>query len=235
MTTHACGCRTEAETTTLERPRYYPRQLVTPDDMTLEQDYFRQRLRLHNRLLHGWGVVCGAQVEVATKAWHVIVKQGYVLGPYGDEIYIEKDQCINVNTRCGDPEVPSPEDECVEAPPPPNPEEGLFVAIRYKAFRSRLVRVPFGGCGCDETVCEHSRWRDGFEICILDHCPKQPDPPAFDDLKQGKPPACAPCPDEPWVVLAGISVDAAGQVTINACECRRQVLACGPFSWHCTP
>ena len=45
-----------------ERPRYYGRQLITADDLTLEQDYFRDKLRRHNRLLHGWGVVCGAQV-----------------------------------------------------------------------------------------------------------------------------------------------------------------------------
>jgi hypothetical protein len=45
-----------------ERPRYYARQLITSDDLTLEQDYFRNRMRLHNRMLHGWGVVCGAQV-----------------------------------------------------------------------------------------------------------------------------------------------------------------------------
>ena len=45
-----------------ELPRYYPRQLITPADLTLEQDYFRDRLRRHNRLLHGWGVVCGALV-----------------------------------------------------------------------------------------------------------------------------------------------------------------------------
>ena len=46
----------------VELPRYYPRQLITPDDLTLEQDYFLARHRRHNRLLHGWGVVCGALV-----------------------------------------------------------------------------------------------------------------------------------------------------------------------------
>ena len=65
-----------------ERPRYFPRQLITADDLTLEQEYFRNKLRLHNRLLHGWGVVCGAQVYPVPKAngngvmepWKVMVK-----------------------------------------------------------------------------------------------------------------------------------------------------------------
>ncbi len=45
-----------------ERPRYYPRQLMTPDELTLEAEYFRDRMRRHNVYLHGWGVVCGALV-----------------------------------------------------------------------------------------------------------------------------------------------------------------------------
>ena len=45
-----------------ERPRYYARQLVTPAELNLEASYFIDRLRRHNRLLHGWGVICGALV-----------------------------------------------------------------------------------------------------------------------------------------------------------------------------
>ncbi len=29
----------------MERPRYFPRQLITPVEMTLEQTYFRDKLR----------------------------------------------------------------------------------------------------------------------------------------------------------------------------------------------
>ena len=36
-----------------ERPRFFARQLVTPLDLTLGQEYFRTKLRRHNRLLHG--------------------------------------------------------------------------------------------------------------------------------------------------------------------------------------
>jgi len=54
------------DSTIAELPRYYPRQLITPDDLTLEQNYFRDRMRRHNRLLHGWGVACGAIVCPAT-------------------------------------------------------------------------------------------------------------------------------------------------------------------------
>jgi hypothetical protein len=92
-----------------ERPRYYARQLITPDDLTLEQDYFRAKLRLHNRMLHGWGVVCGAEVCLLPKSkqngtrfepWKVVVKPGFILGPYGDEIVIDCPKEVDLRSRC---------------------------------------------------------------------------------------------------------------------------------------
>src|SRR5947209_10205738 len=50
---------------TLERVHFFPRQLLTADDMDAEQHYFRQKLRRHTRFLHGWGVVCGCEVKPA--------------------------------------------------------------------------------------------------------------------------------------------------------------------------
>ena len=91
-----------------ERPRYYARQLITADDLTLEQDYFRSKLRLHNRLVHGWGVVCGATVCLVLRAngnvnefepWKVMVEPGYALGPYGDDINIDCTRVVNLRTR----------------------------------------------------------------------------------------------------------------------------------------
>ena len=52
----------------LLRPRYFPRQMVTAADLTADQEYFRDRLRRHNRLLHGCGVICGLLARVSTDA-----------------------------------------------------------------------------------------------------------------------------------------------------------------------
>ena len=49
----------------LERVHYFPRQLLTVADMTTDQNYFLEKLRRHNRFLHGWGVVCGLEVIAA--------------------------------------------------------------------------------------------------------------------------------------------------------------------------
>lgn len=235
MDTAYCDCHPQtAKPTVNERPRYYARQLVTPDDMTLEQDYFRAKLRRHNRFLHGWGVVCGARVVSAKQPWMVIVKSGYILGPYGDEICIEKDQCVDVRTKCGsgEPQTPTNDCGCAEAMPKPPPGTMFYIAIRYVENKTRLTRVPLGGCGCETSACEFSRYSDGYEICVLDHCPeshKTPPPIAF----AGTPPDCPEWPTEPWVVLSAFTITDSGAVTAQECACRRQVLSAGNFWWKC--
>jgi len=232
-----------------ERPRYYARQLITSDDLTLEQDYFRNRLRLHNRMLHGWGVVCGAQVcllpknngnEKRFEPWMVVVKPGYALDPCGNEINIDCTRTIDLRQRGGVSGVTG--EPCVEAVDPwcvevfeEQPGDDLYVAVRYKQYATRPVRVQPTGCGCDDTRCENSRWRDGYEIKILDYCPDtHTDRPDFETLGHGPNPECPPCqPDDAWVVLAKVNVAEDGAVQIDNCQCRRLVLSLQNFWWEC--
>ena len=37
-----------------ERSRFFTGQVLTADDLQREQDYHRDKARLHNRFLHGW-------------------------------------------------------------------------------------------------------------------------------------------------------------------------------------
>lgn len=45
-----------------DRLTYFYGQMLHARDLQLEQAYFREKLKLHNRCLHGWGVVCGLEV-----------------------------------------------------------------------------------------------------------------------------------------------------------------------------
>lgn len=47
----------------LDRLHYYYGQMLGPRDFQAEQDYFRNKLKLHNRCLHGHGVVCGLRAS----------------------------------------------------------------------------------------------------------------------------------------------------------------------------
>lgn len=45
------------------RLKYFYGQMLGQHDFQTEQDYFREKLRLHNRCLHGYGTVCGLEVN----------------------------------------------------------------------------------------------------------------------------------------------------------------------------
>lgn len=252
--TSATPCATTTSTSTIaERPRYYPRQLITSDDLMLEQEYFRNRMRRHNRLMHGWGVVCGAKVcpapaqssgsSGATNSfdpWHVVVTPGYVLGPYGDEILLDCCRTIDLRTPgasgvTGDPCVQAVDPWCSDVFVVRDPSMPLYVAVKYKECKTRPVRVQPIGCGCDDTLCEYSRLQDGYEIGILTVCPDgNTTAPDIKDMATGGVPACPPCPSLPWVVLAQVQASADGTiVVIDNCQCRRTVQSYGAFWWQC--
>jgi hypothetical protein len=181
-----------------ERVRYFPRQLLTADDMRTEQEYFREKQRRHNRLLHGWGVVCGLKVvpDPATGPMAVNICPGYALGPCGDEIYVSDPYPFDL-TYCARPMAPPCTPEAAAAAMAAAKDPILVVRIRYAECPTRPMRTLPAGCGCDDTACEYSRVRDGFEIqCIPKAAIKVSTPTQTAD--------CPPCPDDPWLTLAEV-------------------------------
>lgn len=51
----------------LVRMNYFHGQLISDRDLRTEQDYFRARLRHANRCLHGYGVLCGLELEARSE------------------------------------------------------------------------------------------------------------------------------------------------------------------------
>jgi hypothetical protein len=229
----------------LERVRYYSRQLITADDMTVEQEYFRQKLRRHNRYLHGWGVVCGLDVKPMPEEglpWQVRVCPGYAIGPQGDEIAIGNAVDFDLATGAS-----KPADPCANVwpcpptgrMPAPGRNASVYLAVRYTECDSRPERVHPAGCGCDESSCEYSRIRDAFELKVLWELPQShKDAQAWDAawlaqiaawkagagtpdggiLTQRAPlpvPPCAACPSDPWVVLACIQLPLTPTATVQ--------------------
>src|SRR5262245_1582740 len=45
-----------------KRLKYFYGQMLGAYDFQVEQSYFRDKLMLHNRCLHGYGVICGLKV-----------------------------------------------------------------------------------------------------------------------------------------------------------------------------
>src|SRR3954454_7803180 len=75
----------------LRRGNYFTRRPLSAADLQRDQEYFRDRLRRHNRALHGRGVVSGLDVDAVQDnngTVTVTVAPGYALGPQGDEIIV---------------------------------------------------------------------------------------------------------------------------------------------------
>ncbi len=183
---------------TLRRPQYAAGSYLAASDLLTEQHCRWQRLRRHNRYLHGWGVVCGLWVvpgNDAVQPWAVLVCPGYAIGPCGDEIELKRPAMVNI------------QDYAWKRQPSHELTGVAYVVIRHAEQLRRPVPVKQPMCGCDNTVYEPSRIRDCFQLDVLWTLQQIGGTASFDLCEQ----QLAPCPDRPEsldVVLAGVTLPA---------------------------
>ena len=80
----------------LERPRFFAGQLLTEAELNSDQQYVLAKNRLHNRYLHGPGVVAGLQVECDDCEGWVTVNPGFAIDPCGNDIVVCDEQRIDI-------------------------------------------------------------------------------------------------------------------------------------------
>jgi hypothetical protein len=199
---------------TRERTHYFAGLLLGADELAQEQLYFLDKARRHNRMLHGWGVVCGLEVKPGPGRLQVRVAPGYALDPNGNEIVIESEVAVDLckEDRGGSVIPPcEPEDEASWDVVERSPGQHLYVAVRYSECYSH--RVPALDSGSDEAA-KYSRIRESFSITALPELPathSTPNEPSQSSHRRLKPkqrngPPSGESLIEPWVVLADITV-----------------------------
>ena len=139
------------------RPRFFPGQLLSDEDLNRLQRYVIDKNRLHNRYLQGWGVACGLEVVCDPCApGGVIVRSGYALSPCGDDIVLCNDQAVDLCTLVSDCR---PQAEPVCDPPYQSlprecrgGTEEWVLAVCYDERPTRGITAMTGagdtGCGC---------------------------------------------------------------------------------------
>ncbi len=135
---HACGCKPGRTCDGLEclcRPRFFAGQLLTDDDLRRLDHYIVAKNRLHNRYLHGTGVVCGLEVVCSACDDTVTVRPGFAIGPCGEDIVVCKDTSVDVGELIR---------EC-------------------RRQRTKAECEPYGGRPADD--CEAARQRWILAIC----------------------------------------------------------------------
>lgn len=143
--TQACCCPACAGLACLDRTRFFAGQLLTDADLNNEQSYWLAKSRLHNRYLHGWGVVCGLQVVCAECDGWVTVKTGYALDPCGNDIIVCQDYPFNLAqavAACCAPAKTAANCSPLRYTPPPaclDMPQTWCVTIQYQEQQSRMV------------------------------------------------------------------------------------------------
>jgi hypothetical protein len=133
------------------RPRFFAGQVLGADDLNRLDAYIRGKHRLHNRQLHGWGVVNGLEVTCNPCGEGVAVGCGYALSPCGDDIVVCDAVAVDVCSliqRCRNDERPwdpcaplqhAQPQKCLQG------EEEWILAIRYAEAPSRGVKPLHAG------------------------------------------------------------------------------------------
>ncbi len=77
-----------------KRNRFFAGKILTAEDLTLEQDYFREKSTRHNRYLHGFGVVSG--LDISSRGGEIVISSGLAVDCSGNEIVVAEPTCISL-------------------------------------------------------------------------------------------------------------------------------------------
>jgi hypothetical protein len=145
----AAPCQHAIPTTRL---RWFTGRFMTARDLTDEQEYHLRRHRLHNRLLHGWGTVCGLEVHPNDRPdceheW-VWVDAGIAIDCLGREITLPKRDAARWPV---DPSRTSSEDALA------------ILCIRYRECHAEPLPAIVADC-TDGTATEPGRVVERWEF-----------------------------------------------------------------------
>lgn len=148
-TRHSCGCR--VEDVVLERNRYFTGKFMAARDFAADTEYLLNRHRLHNRLLHGWGIVCGLVPEhhprPECKDW-VVVESGFAIDCYGRELVLDKETPFRL--------------------PLGDATEPFLLCARFTQEKIEPVPALYAEGTCDPHRQEFNRYRDGVELVVAE-------------------------------------------------------------------
>ena len=188
-TSSGCGCGAKSQTRVQVRDcvpcdldrfcrnNYFTGKLLTARDLLLEQRYARDKLRLHHRVMHGWGVVCGLKVKPHPYCpdRRLIVEPGVAVDACGYEIVVPTE--VEIELPRPNPPPPKPgkpgssaaQRSAYQQPPEPcepsEPPIPLAVCIRYVECDEDFSPAPFDECGCNSSNhTQPNRVCEGFSI-----------------------------------------------------------------------
>lgn len=169
----------------IERPKYFSGQLLTDEDLSLEQNYFREKMKLHNRHLHGWGVVCGLKVKCFPcctghgASGKVLVESGHAIDCCGNDIIVCNETEYDVIKRIDElkQKKKAESDPCSGEPAATEQEcdcegegEKYYLVLRYKETEAKPATAFNSKNGCSIQSCVPSRIQECYELDLVEYC-----------------------------------------------------------------
>jgi len=132
-----------------KRPNYFPGKLLSPDDLTQEQNYLLEKHRLHLRSLHGSGIVHGLHVGMDETSATIAIEPGLAIDTYGRELSLTEKLTIAVPPGTSSPALvtieyaerfvdPVPA-SANETPQPSRIEEGCQIGLAKNPCKACVV------------------------------------------------------------------------------------------------
>jgi hypothetical protein len=186
------------------RNHYFYGKLLDTRHFTLEQRYFNRKRWLLNRLVTGYGVVCGLDLVLNEELDHVIVLPGLAVDKWGREIVVPRSSRPILLERL--PDAP----ECEE--------EWIHLRLAYHECESDPMPVLAAECDytgpcAPDIVSEHYEIlkRPGqapeelYDECVLDDVVSAQGV-RFEVLARWVSEGCSPPPDDPSIPLGDILI-----------------------------
>ncbi|MGC2302790.1 hypothetical protein [Candidatus Binatus sp.] len=165
--------------------RYYRGKLLTERDFSDEQQYLRDRARLHTLALHGWGVVCGLKVRPHEYCpdLRLVVEEGFAIDCCGREIRVLEDTTVELPQPPPPPKQPAapiaqgtaaaaPDADATACDEPGPMLKDLYLCIAYTECETEYSPAPFDDCACATgSALQANRVCEGFRLELYEGKP----------------------------------------------------------------
>lgn len=144
------------------RNNYFTGKLLVERDFTEETRFHMEKLRHHEQLLHGTGVVCGLKVKphpVETcRDRFICIEPGYAVDCCGRDVIVREEECIDITQL--------PEIKALKGDPDNRPHK-LQICVRFRECPTEDIPVLYDDCGCDDTKCAPNRILESYEVGVI--------------------------------------------------------------------
>ncbi len=158
----ACDCHV-CKVPHFERNNYFHGKTLSARDLSAEQSYFNEKRWLINRMILGWGIVCG--LEVTMENGCLAVTPGLALDCCGRELLVCDREMLHGRMLADALQV----DPCGSSPPIP-----WALCLEYHECRTEAVALP-PSCDHKDRGRDYNRIRDDYRLVFRhwkDACPE---------------------------------------------------------------